>query len=175
MDALTRVLMSSNQGGSARDHDVAGSTEFHELQSHDEAVEIGSDRSFGITFAVVFGLLAGFFAYRGPPSWVPASFAPKTWMVLAGISAMFLLVGLAIPSILHPFNVVWMKFAMVLNKIVSPIVMGLLFFLTVTPMALLLRAMKKDLLRLELDKNAKSYWIVRDPPGPTGDSMKNQF
>lgn len=154
---------------------MADTSQTHENISHDDAIEIGSDRSFGITFTVVFALLATFFYFRGPPSWTPESIAPKLWMGLAGVSGVFLLISLAIPSILHPFNVVWMKFAGVLNMIVSPIVMGLLFFLTVTPMALLLRAMGKDLLRLKLDKDAKSYWIERTPPGPPPDTMKNQF
>jgi hypothetical protein len=159
---------------------VADSTQFHETYSHDDAEEIGSDRSFAITFAVVFGLIAAYFYFFGGPSWMPdslqsASWYPKTWMGLAGISGAFLVVGFTVPSILHPFNVVWMKFAMVLNMIVSPIVMGLLFFLTVTPMAILVRIMGKDLLRLRLEKDAKSYWIERDPPGPPPESIKNQF
>lgn len=159
---------------------MADSAQFHENISHADDEEIGSDRSFGITFTVVFGLLATYFYFKGGPSWMPASIQgaswyAKAWMGLAGVSGLFLLISLAVPNILHPFNVVWMKFAMVLNKIVSPIVMGLLFFLTVTPMALVVRAMGKDLLRLKLDKDAKSYWIERTPPGPPPDTMKNQF
>jgi hypothetical protein len=69
-------------------------------------------------------------------------------------------------------NKVWFKFGMVLSAIVSPIVMGLLFFIAVTPMALIMRARKKDLLRCKFDRQAASYWIEREQPVGT---MKNQY
>jgi hypothetical protein len=63
----------------------------------------------------------------------------------------------------------------VMNKIVSPLVLGMLFFTTITPLGIFMRLMGKDLLRLKFDKNATSYWIKRDPPGPPPESMQNQF
>lgn len=136
-----------------------------EYKSHDESEEIGSDRSFAFVFTA-------FFAVIGTLPLL-SSGEPRLWAY--GVSGGFLLIGLVAPSLLHPLNVVWMKFAVLLNRIVSPIVMGLLFFLTITPMAIVLRLMGKDLLRIKMDKGAKSYWIDRDPPGPPPESMSNQF
>ena len=139
--------------------------ELTELQSHDEVKEIGSDRSFGIVFTVVFAIVGCLPLLK--------SGEPRYWAL--GVSGAFLVVALVIPKILHPLNVVWMKLAMVMNMIVSPIVLGLLFFVTITPLAVLMRLLGKDLLRLKFDKNATSYWIARDPPGPPPESMKHQF
>ncbi len=139
--------------------------QFAEHQSHDDAEEIGSDRSFGIVFTVVFAIIGALPLLSGG--------APRIWSL--AVSGGFLLVALVIPKILHPLNVVWMKFAAVLNSIVSPLVLGMLFFTTITPIGLLMRALGKDLLRLKMDKSAKSYWIDREPPGPPPESMSNQF
>jgi hypothetical protein len=76
---------------------------------------------------------------------------------------------------LAPLNRLWQRFGLLLHRIVSPIVLGLLFYLTVLPVGLLMRAFGKDPLRLRADRAARSYWIVREPPGPSGDSMKQQF
>lgn len=139
--------------------------ELTELQSHDEVKEIGSDRSFGIVFTT-------FFAIVGALPLLSKN-EPRLWAF--GVSGAFLLVALVIPKILHPLNVVWMKLALVMNKIVSPLVLGMLFFTTITPLGIFMRLMGKDLLRLKFDKNATSYWIKRDPPGPPPESMQNQF
>lgn len=139
--------------------------QFAEHQSHDHNEEIGSDRSFGIVFTVFFAVVGGLPLLSGG--------GPRIWAL--AVSGGFLLVALAIPKILHPLNVVWMKFAAVLNSIVSPLVLGLLFFTTITPIGLLMRMFGKDVLRLKFDKNAESYWIKRDPPGPPPESMSNQF
>lgn len=139
--------------------------QFAEHRSHDDAEEIGSDRSFGIVFTVFFAVVGCLPLISGGPV--------RIWAL--GVSGGFLVVALAIPKILHPLNVVWMKFAALLNSIVSPIVLGLLFFLTITPIGILMRMLGKDLLRLKQDKNAESYWIKRDPPGPPPESMTNQF
>ena len=69
----------------------------------------------------------------------------------------------------------WTKFGALLHQIVSPIALGILFFLVITPIALLMRILGKDSLRMRLDPEAKTYWIKRDPPGPDADSLKNQF
>ncbi len=68
-----------------------------------------------------------------------------------------------------------MKFGLLLHRVVNPLTMGVIFFFTVTPIALMFRILGKDPLRLKLDPEAKSYWIYRDPPGPRPDSMKQQF
>ena len=68
-----------------------------------------------------------------------------------------------------------LKIGLLMFKVVNPIVMGLLFFVTITPIGLIMRATGKDFLRMRMDKDAKSYWIERTPPGPPPQSMKNQF
>jgi hypothetical protein len=87
----------------------------------------------------------------------------------------FLMLALVAPKLLAPLNKLWMKLGLLLGKIVNPIVMGLLFFLTITPIGLLMRWMGKDQLRRGFDKRSASYWIERRPPGPPPESMKNQF
>lgn len=137
----------------------------HENLGGHEKLEVGSDRSFGFVFTAFFAVVGLFPLLRGGE--------PRLWALIA--SGAFLLVALVLPRVLHPLNIVWMMFGALLGRIVAPIVLGLLFFLTVTPMALVMRAMGKDHLRLKWSKDEESYWIERTPPGPAPESMKNQF
>lgn len=82
---------------------------------------------------------------------------------------------LVAPDYLAPLNRLWARFGALLHRIVSPVALAILFFIVVTPIALLMRILGKDPLRMRLDPNAKSYWIVRDPPGPKSESLKDQF
>ena len=140
-------------------------TSFHEDLSRLEEVEGSSNRSFGVVFTVFFLIVGTLPLLR--------SGGVRVWAL--GVSAAFILVAMAMPKLLAPLNAVWMKFGLLLHRIVSPIVLGLLFFLTMTPIALFLRARGKDLLRLRRDPTAKTYWIERDPPGPPPETMTNQF
>ena len=79
------------------------------------------------------------------------------------------------PALLAPFNRVWTKLALVLSKIMNPVIMAILFFLVVAPIGLLMRLTGKRPLALAFDPAAKSYWIERTPPAPLPGSMKNQF
>ncbi len=124
-----------------------------------------SDRSFGITFAVVLALIGLLPLWRNHP---------VRWWALA-IGAAFLIVSFTKASILHQPNRLWMGLAMILNRIMSPIVMGLVFFLAVLPTSLIMRMLGKDPMRLRFDRDAGSYWIPRTPPGPAPDSMSRQF
>jgi predicted membrane metal-binding protein len=124
---------------------------------------MGSERSLGIVFAIVF-IIVGLWPLTGEGG------TPRWWAL--GIAAVFAILGLFFPKVLRPLNKVWFKFGMVLSAIVSPIVMGLLFFLAVTPTALIMRIRNKDLIKSKLDRKAESYWIQRDQP--VG-SMKNQY
>ena len=125
----------------------------------------GSERGFAVVFAVVFVLVGLWPLLSGGPV--------RAWALL--IAAAFLLAGFAAPGILAPLNRLWFRFGMALGRIVSPIVMGILFFGTVMPTGLLMRLFRKDLLRLRFDPAAESYWIRRDPPGPSAESLKQQF
>ena len=124
-------------------------------------VKIGSNRSFGIVFFIVF-LLIAFYPLINQEE-------IRIWSVL--ISLLFLILGIINSKILTPLNKVWFKFGIFLGKIISPIVMCLIFFLVVTPIAFLMRMLNKDLLNLKFSKN-NSYWIEKTDPKST---MKNQF
>jgi hypothetical protein len=123
-----------------------------------------SDRGFGIVFAVFFALVA-----LGP---LRRQESPRWWALALGV--VFLAIAWLRAGWLRPMNRVWTRLGLLLGQIVNPLVTGLLFYLVVTPMALLLRAMGKDPLRLATDPEAQSYWINR-PPGPPPETMPNQF
>jgi predicted membrane metal-binding protein len=133
--------------------------------SHARRVEMGSDRSFGLVFAAVFAIIALLPLKDGVE--------PRLWA--AAVAVAFLLVSLAYPKALKPLNKLWFLIGMALHHVVTPLVMGLMFFVTVTPIALIMRALGKDPLRLKRDDAAASYWINRIPPGPAPDSMRRQF
>ena len=124
-------------------------------------LKISSNRSFGIVFFIVFILIAFYPLINQEEI--------RIWSVL--ISLLFLILGIINSKVLSPLNKVWFKFGIFLGKIISPIVMGLIFFLVVTPIAFLMRILKKDLLNLKFSKN-NSYWIEKTDPKST---MKNQF
>lgn len=138
-----------------------------EHQEHHE-IEGSSDRSFGLT---VGGILALIEAYR---LWSNETL-DTLGIVLLAIAAPLMILGLVYPSILAPLNKAWMKLGLVMFKIVNPLIMFAVYILTIVPIGLIFKMTGKDPLRLKLDKGAKSYWIERDPAGPTPESMKNQF
>ncbi len=140
---------------------------FHEDFTRDDEVGRSSERTFGLTVGGILALVGGarvlFFALTA------------TNVVLLGAGGVLILLGLVAPASLAQLNRLWYKLGLLLSKIVNPLVLGLMFFSTVTPIGLLLRAVGADPLRLKRDPNAKSYWIDRKPPGPSPESMKRQF
>lgn len=134
----------------------------HETFDRD-AVRLGSDRGFGIVFFVVFAVI-GFIFRESSASWF--------WF---GAAASILITALVAPRLLRSANKLWFLFGMALGRITTPIVMGILFFLVVTPTGLIVRALGQDPLRLRIDKTASTYWIERRPPGPDPKSMNQQF
>ena len=137
----------------------------HESYARDEQVEGSSNRSFGLVFAAFFALVGLLPLLLGR--------SPRAWALGAG--GIFLLLALAGPGLLAPLNRVWLRVGLLLHRVVSPIALGVMFFLVITPMGLLARALGKDFLKLRMDPAARSYWIERDPPGPAPESLKNQF
>ena len=126
-----------------------------------DEIKIGSNKSFGIVFFIVFFIIALFpLINKGEI---------KIWSLI--ISIIFLILGLKNSKILSPLNKIWFKFGIFLGKIISPLIMGIIFFLVVTPIGILMRIFKKDLLNLKLN-NHKSYWIEKDEPKS---KMENQF
>jgi len=138
---------------------------FHEDFNREDRVAAGSERAFGIVFFVVFVIIG---------LW-PLLFGGTLRLWSLSIAAIFLLAALTRPTLLSPLNRVWFLFGLLLHKIVTPVVMGIVFFLTVTPTGIIMRMMGKDPLHRRLDPNAKTYWIERQPPGPNPESMRNQF
>jgi len=137
----------------------------HEDLTREQLVEGSSDRSFGVVFAVVFVVIAGW------PLWYGE--ALRGWS--AWVAAVFLLLAMARPALLAGLNRQWLKLGVLLGRVVSPIALGLLFYGVITPIGIALRLAGKDPLRLKFDRGAQSYWIRREPPGPPPDSMHNQF
>ena len=138
--------------------------EIHERLADGNALERGSERVFGLAFAIVFTAIA----------LLPLAFGdrPRWWGL--GIAGALLLIAAARPPLLSPLNRVWFRVRLVLNFILTYLAMGLLFYAVFTPMGLAARLLGKDLLRRRYAPNAESYWIRREP-GPTPESMKNQF
>ena len=126
-----------------------------------DEIKISSNRSFGIVFFIVFFFIAIYPVINDGHV--------RIWSLI--ISAIFLILGLLNSEILSPLNKIWFKFGILLGKIISPLVMGLIFFIVVTPIGLLMRLINKDLLNLKFNKN-KSYWIEKNEPKS---KMKNQF
>jgi hypothetical protein len=124
-----------------------------------------SDRSFGYVFAVVFGLIGCWpFLYWEPPRW---------WAL--GIAAVFAAVAVGRPQMLHPLNRAWLAFGRLLHRVVSPLVMGMIFFLCVTPTGWIMRLRGKDLLARKRRPDLSTYWIAREATPPQPQAMKNQF
>ena len=126
-----------------------------------DEIKISSNRSFGIVFFIVF-LLIGTYPLLNNDH-------VRIWSLI--ISTVFLILGLLNSKTLLPLNKIWFKFVILLGKIISPLIMGLIFFVVVTPIGLLMRLFNKDLLNLKFNKS-KSYWIEKSEPKS---KMKNQF
>jgi hypothetical protein len=124
-----------------------------------------TDRGFGLAMAAFFAVVALLPLRAGHPA--------RVWAL--GAAAGLLALALARPALLHVPNLLWRRLGLLLGRVVNPIVLGLMFFLVFTPAALCLRLAGKDPLRLKKPKDAKSYWIPRDPPGPPPESMRLQF
>ena len=124
-------------------------------------IKIGSNRSFGIVFFIVFLLIAIYPLLSGE--------SVRLWSL--AIASIFFILGIINSSLLSPLNKIWFKFGLLLGRFISPLVMGLIFFLVVTPIALFMKLLKKDLLNLKFNKD-NTYWIVKSGPKS---KMKNQF
>jgi hypothetical protein len=123
-----------------------------------------SDRKFGYTFSLAFGALAIYIWWRGSPR----------YPVAIVLSALFLVITITKPELLHPLNRAWMALSSVLQRIASPVVLGVLYFVVFTPVAVLMRLFNRDTMHRQFDRAAASYWTPRDPPGPPPESLREQ-
>ena len=126
-----------------------------------EDIKISSNRSFGIVFFIIFLIITLY----------PLSYSGEIRVWSAIISLIFLVLGLLNSKILTPLNKLWFRFGIFLSKIISPLIMGIIFFLVVTPVGLIMRILRKDVLNLKFNTK-KSYWIEKNGPKS---KMKNQF
>ena len=146
-----------------RNTDAAGV--HHEYLVPDDGVVLSSDRTFGLVFGAV---------------WIVVGLAPlihsgkiRFWAL--ALAALCLAAATLAPATLHYFNLAWAKLAIVLHHIVSPVALALLFFLAFTTTGTLLRLFGKDLLRVRPQPESDTYWIPRQPPGPSPETMIHQF
>lgn len=124
-----------------------------------------SDRSFGFLFAAVCAAIAVFAIWEGRSS--------ALWWVIA--ASVFCVVALLAAPVLGPFNRAWRWFSLQLSRIVNPIIMGVVFFAVLTPIAIVMRCAGRDPLRLRLEPAKTSYWLDRSLPGERQSSMTDQF
>tara|TARA_B100002003_G_scaffold244371_1_gene270350 strand:+ start:105 stop:500 length:396 start_codon:yes stop_codon:yes gene_type:complete len=129
---------------------------------HESKIRIGSNRNFGLVFFFVFLIVSLLPLLKEEPF--------RIWSIV--ISIIFLILGLMNSKLLTPLNKLWFKFGLFLGSIVSPIVMGIVFFLVITPIGFVMKIMGKDLLNKKKDNDKKSYWINRSK---TKSTMKQQF
>ena len=137
----------------------------HEFQAREEVVKVSSERSFGLVFAGFFALLGALSLYSGAERW-------HYWFPLAGV---FAVLAYAAPRLLAPLNRLWAKVGLLLHMVISPVILGILFYVCVTPIGMLMRMSGRDPLRRKFEPAAKTYWITREPPGPAPETFNHQF
>jgi hypothetical protein len=137
----------------------------HEILRRDAVIKTATDRNFGLVFAGVFALLGALGLWDHS----------ERWPVWLGLAVVMLGLALAAPKVLAPFNRVWTKVGLLLHAIVSPVMLGIIFYGCIAPIGFLMRLSGKDPLRRRYEPAADSYWIKRVPPGPPPDSFMNQF
>jgi hypothetical protein len=139
--------------------------ETHEDFTRGQEVKTSSNRAFGWVFTIVFLIIALWpLVFGGAPRW---------WSLIVG--GLVAVVTMTAPALLTIPNRLWLRFGLLLHRIVSPVLLAIMFYGVVTPMGVLMRAFGKDSLRLRRKGSEQSYWIKRDPPGPKPDSMSRQF
>jgi len=137
----------------------------HENLDREEETEWFSNFSLGITFASIF-LIIGILLI------IVGSFSG--WLFLI-CSILFLIISLKTPIILTPLNLAWTKLGLILSKIFNPMILGVVFLLIITPIAIIRKIFGKSALHLKTKSNVESYWINRTPPGPKTGSMTRQY
>ena len=137
---------------------------FYEDFARANDATIGSERNFGLTIGAALALLGGLSWYRGGAQWL--------WLLAA--AALIAVAGLVAPTLLRPFNRTWFRFGLLLARLMQPIVLGLMFYVVLTPFALVLRRFARTPLGVGPRTDDSSYWITRMPEHRK-DDLKNQF
>lgn len=135
------------------------------MTKHTQQPKPLSNRTFGLIFSGIFCVIAVFPILFGG--------GVRTWSFI--VAAAWALPALVFPSVLGPLNRLWAQFGQLMHKVINPILMGLIFFLTVVPTGLIMRLLGKDSMRRKFDPKAKSYWVPRNENKVTKESFDNQF
>ena len=135
------------------------------LRDHGPKKE-GTDRAFGCVFAVVFLAIAAFQLYLGRIEWAAG---------LGAVAFLFVAAAVIKPTLLAPLNRLWLKFGALIHRVTNPLILGLIFFVVFAPMGMVMRLFGFDPLRTRFDASSESYWIERETPGPTPETMTQQF
>ncbi len=144
---------------------MQSNTTLHEKLHRVETTKIGPDRIFGLLFSFIFSIIGIF------PLW--SGGAVLIWALAVALGIAF--IAMIAPRLLHPLNIVWCRFGHLLHMVITPLIMGVIFFLVFTPLSLVFRVFGRDALSCELDPDAATYWVERPPSEPAPDSMRNQF
>ena len=147
---------------------MSSSNRTHENFHRSHEVKESSDRTFGVVFAVVFLIVALWPLRNDPTAWQLI-----TWWALA-VAVVIAAFAFTRPALLRPANQLWLKFGLLLNRVVNPIVMAVLFFGVVTPYGVIMRLAGKDPMRRKFDASTRSYWLAHESK-TTSTTMKNQF
>jgi len=127
--------------------------------------ELPSNRKFGCFFTAIFAGLSAWFIFRSAHIWA---------LVFIALALVFASLTAVSPKLLESLNRAWYGLGLLLGQIISPITLGLIFFILITPVSLVTRAFGRDELKIK-KRSSGSYWIDRSPPGPTSDSFNNQY
>ena len=144
------------------------SASLHEDYRRSEAVKGSSDRGFGLTVGGILVLIA---LVR---SWLHEGYGALE-LALGAIGLVLVVLGLIAPASLALLNRGWTRLGLLMFKVVNPVVLALMYLVTIVPIGLLMRVCGRDPLRLKLDPSASTYWVKRDPPGPAPETMTHQF
>lgn len=139
------------------------------MSSHPDSMHrpsLSSERTFGFVFTGIFLIVAGYFWYHDGK--------PVVIQIFLALAAAFLAFSIFLPIALRPLNKAWYYLGLLLGRVVSPIVLGVLFFILISPIAIVMRMAGRDALKLR-KKDVQSHWIDRAPPGPSSESFKEQF
>ena len=132
-----------------------------------QQIALPSDLRFGLLMATVFAVISGYLF------WTTSS--QVGMLACASVATLLLLAALARPRLLRPLNHLWMSLGELMGRIINPVILGLIFFFLITPVAWLMRRSGRDPMHLRSRRHRQSYWVDRIPPGPDAASFKNQF
>jgi large-conductance mechanosensitive channel len=140
----------------------------HESYRDDQLVEVASDRAFGCTVGAILLVI-------GVAKALVAGIVTPVALLIVAPGIALLALGIVAPSCLAPLNRLWLKLGLAIAKVVNPIVLAVLFFLVLTPMALVMRLIGKRPLELAPDRTVPSYWMLRERLERDASSMRRQF